>query len=548
MTTAQLLVQCLENEGVKYAFGIPGEENIHVIDALSKSSIRFVLVRHEQAASFMADIYGRLTDQAGVCVATLGPGAINLLLGTADANTDSVPLVAISAQGGLNRIYKESHQIIDLVSMFKPVTKWAELIPRPEAVPEMVRKAFKLAQTERPGAVYLALPEDVEKMPVPPGHRPLEINVVRDTSPSPVQISRAAKVLEAAKSPILLAGHGAVRNHAGEALVRFSERLHIPVATTFMGKGVFPDNHPNALGTIGFMVHDYANFGFDQADVILSVGYDMQEFDPVKINPKGDKQIIHIHRYPAQVDAHYHLAVGIQGDISESLNALARETKLKPTSKNPTGQKIRRLLQEELEMGRNDNSYPVKPQRIVADVRAAMGKKDIVLVDTGAVKMWMARLYPTYQPNTCIVSNGLSTMAFALPGAIAAKLAFPDRKVLAVAGDAGFLMNSMELETAVREKIPLVVLIWMDGSYGMIKWEMDLELGHHSHVDFGNPDFVKFAESFGGKGYLITRAGDLLLTLKRALVDKAVSVIACPVDYSQNKALTDKLGELTEPM
>src|SRR2546422_262245 len=454
-TAAQLLVECLENEGVKYAFGIPGEENIHVIDALNNSSIHFVLVRHEQAASFMADIYGRLTDQAGVCVATLGPGAINLLLGTADANTDSVPLVAISAQGGLNRIYKESHQIVDLVNMFKPVTKWAELIPRPEAVPEMVRTGFKRAQTERPGAVYLALPEDVEKMPVPPGHHPLEINVVRDTSPSPTQISRAAKVLGMAKRPVLLAGHGAVRNHATESLIRFSEHLHIPVATTFMGKGVFPDNHPNALGTIGFMVHDYANFGFDQADVILCVGYDMQ---------------------------------------------------------------------------------------------AAMDEKDIVLVDTGAVKMWMARLYPTYQPNTCIVSNGLSTMAFALPGAIAAKLAFPDRKVLAVAGDAGFLMNSMELETAIREEIPVVVLIWVDGSYGMIKWEMDLELGHHSHVDFGNPDFVKFAESFGARGYQITRSGDLLPTLKRALADNGVSVIACPVDYAQNTVLTNKLGELTEPM
>src|SRR5438477_1462175 len=547
ITAAQLLVQCLENEGVKYAFGIPGEENIQVIDALDNSSIRFVLVRHEQAASFMADIYGRLTGQAGVCIGTLGPGAINLLLGTADANSDSVPLVAISAQGGLNRIYKESHQIIDLVSMFKPVTKWAELIPRPEAVPEMVRKAFKLAQTERPGAVYLALPEDVEKMPVPPGHHPLEINVVRDTSPSPAQISRAAKVLEAAKNPVLLAGHGAVRNRAGEALVRFSQSLHIPVATTFMGKGVFTDNHPNPLGTIGSMVHDYAKFGFDQADVILSVGYDMQEFCRVKINPTGDKQIIHLHRYPAQVDAHYHLSVGIQGDLSESLDALSRETRLNPAS-NPTGQKIRSLLQEELEMGRKENSYPVKPQRIVADIRAAMGEKDIVLVDTGAVKMWMARLYPTYQPNTCIVSNGLSTMAFALPGAIAAKLAFPDRKVLAVAGDAGFLMNSMELETAMREKIPLVVLIWVDGSYGMIKWEMDLELGHHSHVDFGNPDFVKFAKSFGGEGYLITRAGDLLPTLKRTLVDNAVSVIACPVDYAQNTVLTDKLGELTQPM
>src|SRR2546425_11904679 len=544
---ARLIVRCLENEGVSHVFGIPGEENLHLVDALSDSSIRYVLVRHEQAASFMAEVYGRLTGRAGVCSATLGPGAINLLLGVADATTNSTPLLALSAQVGMGRSYKESHQGVDLVSMFEPVTKWSALVATPSSVPEMVRKAFKLAQTERPGAVYLAVPEDVEKMPVPLGHHPLEINVVRDTSPSPTQISRAAKVLGTAKRPVLLAGHGAVRNHATESLIRFSEHLHIPVATTFMGKGVFPDNHPSALGTIGFMVHDYANFGFDQADVILCVGYDMQEFDPVKINPTGDKQIIHIHRYPAQVDAHYHLAVGIQGDISESLDALARETRLNPTM-NSTGQRIRRLLQEELDMGRNDNSYPVKPQRIVADIRAAMGEGDIVLVDTGAVKMWMARLYPTYQPNTCIVSNGLSTMAFALPGAIAAKLAFPDRKVLAVAGDAGFLMNSMELETAVREKIPLVVLIWVDGSYGMIKREMDLELGHHSHVDFGNPDFVKFAESFGAKGYQITRAGDLLPTLKRTLADNAVSVIACPVDYSQHTALTNKLGELTEPM
>src|SRR5690349_1907515 len=386
-STAELIVECLENEGVTHVFGIPGEENIRLMEALSKSSIKYVLTRHEQGASFMAETYGRLTGKAGVCSATLGPGAINLLLGTADATTNSTPLIALSAQVGMQRSFKESHQGVDLVPMFAPVTKWSALLATPGAAPEMVRKAFKLAQTERPGAVYLALPEDVEKMPVPPGHSPLEINVVRDTSPSPVQISRAAKVLAAAKRPVVLAGHGAVRNHASESLVRFSERLHVPVATTFMGKGVFPDSHPNALGTIGFMVHDYANFGFDQADVIVSVGYDMQEFDPVKINPSGDKKIIHIHRYPAQVDAHYQLAVGIQGDISESLDALARETKINPAM-NSTGQKIRHLIQDELEMGRNDSSYPVKPQRMVADIRAAMGEKDIVLVDTGAVKMW----------------------------------------------------------------------------------------------------------------------------------------------------------------
>ena len=345
----------------------------------------------------------------------------------------------------------------------------------------------------------------------------------------------------------MLAGHGAVRDQASEALIRFSERLGIPVAATFMGKGVFPDNHPNSLGAVGFMLHDYVNFGFDQADVVLCVGYDLQEFDPVRINPRGDKQILHIHRYPAGVDAHYHVAVGIQGSISESLDALSQGVKALP-GLSPIGNKITRLIREELEKGRKDDSYPVRPQRIVADIRAAMGEEDIVLVDTGAVKMWMARLYPTYRPNTCLISNGLSTMAFAFPGAIAAKLAFPERKVLAVAGDAGFLMNSQELETALREQIPVVVLVWVDGSYGLIKWKMDIELGRHSHVDFGNPDFVKLAESYGAKGYSIRRTEDLLPTLRRALVDNTVSVIACPVDYAQNNILTDKLGELTRSL
>jgi acetolactate synthase-1/2/3 large subunit len=547
MTAAQFVVRCLEHEGVRYVFGIPGEENIHLVDAFNGSSLRFLLVRHEQGASFMANIYGRLTGQAGVCLATLGPGAINLLLGTTDATTDSVPLVALSAQVGINRIYKESHQIVDLVSMFKPATKWAALVPSPEAIPEMVRSAFKLAQTERPGAVYLAIPQDIEALPMPPGAQPLAINVVRDASPSATQIARAGEVLRAAKKPIILAGHGAVRNQARDALIRCSERLQIPVATTFMGKGVFPDHHPNALGAMGFMRHDYVNFGFDEADVLVCVGYDLQEFDPVQINPNGEKQILHIHRYPAQVDAHYPVAVGLEGNIAQSLDALTQEVKARP-GLTPTERKIRRLLHEELEKGKNDRSYPVKPQRLVADIRAVMGESDIVLADTGALKMWMARLYPTYQPNTCLISNGLSTMAFALPGAIGARLAEPARKVLAVMGDGAFLMNSQEIETAMREQISFVVLVWVDGTYGLIKWKMDLELGHDSHIAFGNPDLVKYAESFGAKGYWIGRAEDLLPTLQRALSEETVSIIACPVDYAENTILTDKLGALTEPL
>ena len=545
-SVADLLVRCLEHEGVTCVFGIPGEENIHLTDALARSSIRYVLVRHEQAASFMAEIFGRLTGRAGVCSATLGPGAINLLLGTADATTNSTPVVAISAQVGLNRIYKESHQSVDLVSMFSPVTKWAALVHTPGAVPEMVRKAFKLAQTERPGAVYLAVPEDIEAMVAPDELVPLDLNIPRPDEPSPSQIERAAAVLNGARQPIVLAGHGAARTGAAAALRRFSERLGVPVATTFHGKGVFPDDHPHALGAVGFMSHDYVNFGFDEADVIISVGYELQEFDPVRINPGGDKRILHLSRCPAEVDAHYDVEVGVQADLSRTLDALAGAT-TRRLAMGPSGDKIRRLLADELGRGGADDSFPLKPQRIVSDTRAALDRSDIVLADTGAVKMWMARLYPTYEPNTCLFSNGLSTMAFALPGAIGAKLAAPGRRVLAAVGDGAFLMNSQEIETALRERVPMTVLIWQDDAYGLIRWKMDLEIGHDVAVGFSNPDFVAYAESFGARGLRVASPGDLLPALTEALACDTVSVIACPVDYTENVRLTDALGQLSGP-
>jgi len=544
---ARLIVRCLENEGVTHVFGIPGEENIHLVEALSASSIRYVLVRHEQAASFMAEVYGRLTGKAGVCSATLGPGAINLLLGVADATTNSTPVVALSAQVGMDRKFKESHQGVDLVSMFAPVTKWSELVATPEAVPEMLRKAFKLAQTERPGAVYLAVPEDVEKAAAPPGARPLVVNTPRPDEPSADQLRRAADVLRTARNPIVLAGHGAARAGASDAVRRFAETLGLPVATTFHGKGVFPDDHPQALGAVGFMRHDYVNFGFDEADAVVAVGYELQEFDPVRINPNSDKRIVHIHRFPAEVDLHYEIEVGLQSDIGRTLDALAAavDRRFDP---DVSDQRIRAKLAGELERGRHDDRFPLAPARIVADTREALGREDIVLVDTGALKMWMARLYPTYAPNTCLISNGLSTMAWTLPGAIGAKIARPDAHVLVATGDGAFMMNSQEIETALRERIPIVVLIWVDDEYGLIRWKMDLELGHSVDTAFGNPDFVAYAESFGARGYRIDTPGDLLPTLRRALADDTVSVIACPVDYSANLQLTDALGELDESL
>jgi acetolactate synthase-1/2/3 large subunit len=524
---AGLIVECLENEGVEYVFGIPGEENLHLIDALSMSSIRFVTTRDERGAAFMADAYGALTGKAGVCLATLGPGAINLMLGIANAQLDSHPLVALTAQAGLDRIYKESHQTVDLVSLFRPITKWGDMVTVRDAAPEMVRKAFKQAQTERPGATFIVLPEDVAELET--DAVPLKVNVPRDPSPSQDQVHRAAHVLAQARYPVILAGPGVERDGAVNALLAFSERLNIPVATTFLGKGVFPDDHPNALGTIGFTMKDYSNSGFERADVVVAVGYDLVEFSPSRWNPNLDKRIIHIHRTVAEVDAAYTLEVGIQSSIGEALEAIAESS---TTHDFPGDATERGLVAEELERGALDGSFPLRPQRIVSDIRSAMGREDIVLCDTGASKIWMARLYPTYEPNTCLISNGLATMAFSLPGAFAAKLVHPNRRVLASMGDGAFLMSVAEIETAVREGVHFTVLVWVDGGYGLIRWKEEIHLGRTSAVSFGNPDFVTLAESFGAKGYSIEAAGELGPTLDKALADDAVSIIACPVDYS----------------
>ncbi len=376
---------------------------------------------------------------------------------------------------------------------------------------------------------------------------PLDLNIPRPDEPSPSQIERAAAVLNGAGRPIVLAGHGAARAGAAAALRRFSEQLGLPVATTFHGKGVFPDDHPHALGAVGFMSHDYVNFGFDEADVIISVGYELQEFDPVRINPGGDKRdhppeplpgrggrpLRRRGRRPGrhQPDAR---RAGCRHHPPVRAGSQRRED---PPAAWPTS----------LPAGRPTTASRSSPSGSCADTRAALGRSDIVLADTGAVKMWMARLYPTYEPNTCLISNGLSTMAFALPGAIGAKLAAPDRRVLAAVGDGAFLMNSQEIETALRERIPLTVLIWQDDAYGLIKWKMDLELGHDVAVGFSNPDFVAYAESFGARGYRVRSAGDLLPTLTEALAADTVSVIACPVDYSENLRLTEALGELSGP-
>ena len=543
MKAAELFVKCLENEGVEYIFGIPGEENIDVMDALLDSPIKFVTTHHEQGAAFMADVYGRLTGRAGVCMSTLGPGATNLITGVADANMDRAPIVAIAGQGATTRLHKESHQILDLVSMFDPITKYSTQILEPGIVPEIVRKAFKVAQTEKPGATFIDFPENVAEMLT--DKKPIKVQTAYTSEAPAHKVDEAAKLITAAKAPMILAGNGVIRQGAADALVTFAEVLRIPVANTFMAKGVMPFTNELSLGTIGMKARDLPWFAFEKADVIICVGYDMVEYHPDMWNPDGNKTIIHIDALPAEVDANYIVSVGVLGDIPTSLRALA--LRAKPQTTSPF-KPVRKAITADRAEYANDTGFPIKPQKIVWDLREVLGPEDIAISDVGAHKMWMSRMYKAERPNTCIISNGFAAMGIAVPGAIAAKLAYPDRKVVAVTGDAGFMMNSQEIETAIRMKTSFVVLIWNDSEYGLITWHQLRHFGRPSHITFKNPDFVKYAESFGAKGYRVERAEDLVPTLRQAIADDTVVIIDCPVDYAENMKLTARLKEMKSPL
>ena len=542
MNTAELLVRCLENEGVEYVFGLPGEENLHVLEALRHSSIQFITTRHEQGAAFMADLYGRLTGKAGVCLSTLGPGATNLMTGVADANLDGAPLVAITGQVGTDRMHIESHQYLDLVAMFAPVTKWNAQIVRPSITPEIVRKAFKIAQSEKPGAVHIDLPENIAAMPV--SGDVLGKDSREKTYASFRSIGKAAVAISKAKNPLILAGNGAIRAHASEALTEFATRMNIPVVNSFMGKGVIPYTHPLALWTVGLQQRDHVSCAFDQADLIIAVGYDLIEYSPKRWNPEGKVPIIHIGASPAEIDSSYIPLVEVVGDIADSLHEITKQADRegKPT---PSSVELRTDIRGDYEYYANDDGFPIKPQKLIYDLRQVMGPEDIVISDVGAHKMWMARQYHCDRPNTCIISNGFAAMGIAMPGAIAAKLVHPDRNVVAVTGDGGFMMNCQELETALRVGTPFVTLIFNDGGYGLIEWKQHNQFGESAFIHFGNPDFVKFAESMGLKGYRVASVADLIPILKEALEQDVPTVIDCPVDYGENLRFSQKAGDLS---
>jgi acetolactate synthase-1/2/3 large subunit len=568
-TAAQLLVECLAAEGCEYVFSVPGEETMDILDALGVVAAaarddgrltgpRHITTRHEQGAAFMADVYGRLTGKAAVAMATLGPGATNLITGVADAFLDRAPMVAITGQASSDKLHKEAHQVVDIVRMIEPVTKWNTRVERVGAIPEIVRKAFRTAVLEKPGPTHIELPENVAAMTVDDGARPLVPGQAYFPEPTDEAIAHAAELIATSQRPLVLAGNGVLRRRAAPELRAFARGLHVPVAATFMGKGAMDDRSHLSLMAVGLQARDHVLSGFDRADLVICVGYDLVEYAPAGWNPDGTKRIIHIDTQPAEVDAQYRPEVELIGDIDGSLRRLLTAVLPRGISGRDAGERhearetlvhadLRTALLAELAgsagSGGND-ALPITPQRAIADLREALGPEDIVVSDVGAHKVWVARLYQAYEPNTVIISNGFAAMGISLPGAIAAKLVHPERKVVALCGDGGFLMNSQELETAKRIGANITVVVWRDDGYGLIDWKQRNEFGRPFGVEFGNPDFVDYARSFGIAGFRPTSAGDLLPTLRRALDVDGPSLVEVPIDYRENLRLTEHLGAL----
>jgi acetolactate synthase I/II/III large subunit len=538
---SDVFVECLEAEGVKHVFGIPGEETLDLNESLSHSSIEFIPVRHEQGGAYMADVYGRLTGHAGVCLGTLGPGALNLVTAVADAFLDRAPLVALTGQGDLERMHKESHQYIDLLRVMRPITKWNARLSDAAIIPEVVRKAFKLAEGEKPGATHIELPEDVMVEEI--DARPLPRSRQVLSEPAARELLRAADLIRGAVSPVALAGNGVIRGNAAPALREFVRSTGIPVAETFMGKGLISPDSPSALGAVGLQSGDYSMAGFEDADLVLAIGYDLVEHSPEHWNPQRDKQIICIDSVPAEIDEYFIPEVELIGDIYHVLTRLGEECRHVPHQGGST--RLRDVVLGRFEQAKDDDAFPVQPPRALYEIRQALGRDDILISDVGLHKLWIGRMFPAYEPNTVLIANGRAGMGFAVPAAIAAKLVHPNRSVVTVNGDGGFLMNCQELETAVRLKTPIVNVVWENGQYGSIVWKQDKKFGSHFGTDFTNPDFVKLAESFGMPAWRCGSADEFGERLRHALGLDLPSLIVLPIDYSIDVAISEELGTET---
>ena len=536
MNAAQLLVSCLESEGVRFAFGIPGEENLELMDALRGTSVRFILTRHEGAAAFMADVYGRLSGRAGVCLATLGPGATNLVTGVADAFLDRAPLVAITAQANLSKIHRESHQYVDILQLFGRITKWNARVESPDVVPEIVRKAFKLAEAEKPGSTHIELPENVAEEEASPNQKPLPRELVSAPTPARASVEQAAVLIEKSLRPLILAGNGVIRNGSSADLTQFAERLEIPVVTTVMGKGAIPWTSPMSLLTIGILPRDYELAGFDDSDLVICIGYDFVEYDPRSWNPRRDRRIVHVDALPAEISAHYLPEVEVIGEIRESLQALGQRIRKGRTSGRSvsSSETIQKTLESEIG---DHGERLLNPRRILWDLREILEPDDLLISDVGAHKLWLSRFFRVAKPKTVIISNGLSPMGIALPGGIAAKLILPDRRVVTLSGDGGFLMSVHELETARRERTATVNLVFRDGGLGSIRWKQMAKFNRTVGTDFGNPDFPDLAKAFGVRGFGVNHPSELNSVFAEAFELNGPCVVDIPVDYGKNPFL-----------
>lgn len=546
MKASDLLVQCLEAEGIEYIFGVPGEENADFMLSLEKTdNIKFILCRHEQGAAFMAEIYGRLTGHAAGCLGTLGPGATNLITGVADSNMDRAPMLVLTGQGDTERLHKESHQIMDVVHMFEPVTKWATTILHENNIPEIVRKAVRLARTEKPGAVHIELPEDIARKEA--SAKPLQPQRFRRPVPDDKTVDAAFEILKSAKRPVILAGNGCIRKRASKQLRLFCENTGIGVISTFMAKGCVDMDADYCLYTIGLQAKDLVACAMDAADVVLALGYDMVEYHPDLWNAAGNKHIIHADFLPAEIDEDYHPETEIVGDLAHTLWMLNQRVEASGGLDFDLSHQAdtRRDMTAELEQYKDDDTEGViKPQKVLWDVRQLMDPEDILLSDVGAHKMWIARHYQCHEPNTCLIPNGFCSMGSALPGAIAANLVLPQRRVIAVCGDAGFLMNVQEMETARRLDSNIVAMVWEDNAYGLIAWKQQAQFGQHTDLSFGNPDWLKLASAFGWKGHVVDNSKDLVPTLEKAFDERGPSLVVIPIDYRENLKLTERLGDI----
>ena len=546
MKASNLLVKCLEEEGIEYIFGVPGEENADFMMSLEESTkIKFILTRHEQGAAFMAEIYGRLTGNPAVALGTLGPGATNLITGVADSNMDRAPMLVLTGQGSTDRLHKESHQIMDVVSMFKPVTKWATTILHPDTIPEIVRKAVRLARTEKPGAVHIELPEDIAAMDT--SSTPLTPRRFRRAVPDDKIVNQAFEMLKKAKRPVIIAGNGCIRRRASKQLRLLCEKTGIGVISTFMAKGCVDMDADYCLYTVGLGTKDRVNAAIDDADLVITLGFDMVEYHPQLWNSNKDNCILHADFLPAEIDEHYDPETELIGDLAHTLWMLnKRLDEHGPLAFELEQQRrIRADMADDFAEHKDDlTEGTIRPQKVLWDVRQVMGPHDILLSDVGAHKMWIARHYHCHEPNTCLIPNGFCSMGFALPGAIAASIVHPDRHILSICGDAGFLMNVQEMETATRIGSNIVVMVWEDNEYGLIAWKQEAQFGHHTDLAFGNPDWELLAKAFGWHGHFVRNAADLKGELEAAFIEQGPSLVVIPIDYRENELLTKKLGEI----